>query len=524
MPPKPDTRTKTRKQKEKNKRRTLRKRAKKAQSRRSGSENGNSPNANSARIRTNIAGVTARETGVVGSQSRRNTSRLSAPRFVSASLSARMPVGSNHLRAPAILHSTRNHQGRTFRNARRELFPGLKRQPPIYRYPPTNQTRSQVYPGSRRPLTAIEVHPFGFAEPSKSLHNSLKALPDASVPRGYRQSLLREAVAVPVQTVLAEPGQPDWGRMYNITEELRPSVTRLATVAELNKMDAWSRRNAERRTGGPATSGIVWAPSALRAIADLTQQEKDDLIFSNAAHLIPGDVGGYDRYEAIQRARDFLEREYRLLRLTPDETQMLIDLGAEHLAIRGEFADRYTEVDNIEYVRKFLREYDGIIFGVIPGLELSREETDAILTLNNEIIDEINLYKKNVQETDNETTRNHLKKLINDARFYLIKHLYLSPSELTHLRIYDAQRLIPTPHLGDTLLERIDKIDTARYFLQDPDISEDERELLIQYGREDLIPGPEFTNRFDKILAVRDFLYDKGHLMHRSNSPVRLTP
>jgi hypothetical protein len=399
-------------------------------------------------------------------KSRRNASRLSAPGFVSAAMSARMPVGSNHLRAPGILHSTRNHQGRTFRNARRELFPGLKRPPPIYRYPPKNQTRS--HPGSRRPLTAIEAQPFGFAEPSQSLHNALKSLPAASVPKGYRQSLLKEAVAVPVETMLAQPGLPDWGRMFNMAERLRPGLERRQTVAELNKNTTSRRRNAERRTGRPVTGGIVWAPSALRAIADLSQQEKDDLIFLAVPHLIPGDVGGYDRYEAIQNAREFLEREYRRLRLTPDETQLLTDLGAEHLAIRGEFDDRITVVDNIDYVRKFLREY-----GSNPEVELSREETEAILFLNHGIIDEINLYKGVVQETDNETTRNHFKKLINDARFYLIRHLYLSPTELTHLSIYDAEYLIPTPHLGDSLLERIDKVDTARYFLQDPNISED---------------------------------------------------
>lgn len=198
------------------------------------------------------------------SKSRRNASRLSAPRFVSAALSARMPVGSNYLRAPAILHSTRNHQGRTFRNARKELFPGLKRQPPIYRYPPTNQTRSQVYPGSRRPLTAIEVHPFGFAEPSKSLHNSLKALPAASIPRGYRQSLLKEAVAVPVQTMLAEPGLPNWGLMYDATQSLMPNLIRPMTADETRKETEFRRLESIRRSGGPSVTIGPWAPSRIQ--------------------------------------------------------------------------------------------------------------------------------------------------------------------------------------------------------------------------------------------------------------------
>ena len=245
-------------------------------------------------------------------KSRRNESRLSAPRFVSAAMSARMPVGSNHLRAPAILHSTRNHQGRTFRNARRELFPGLKRQPPIYRYPPINQTRSQLYPGSRRPLTAIEVHPFGFAEPSKSLHNTLTALPAASIPRGYRQGLLKEAVAVPVQTMLAEPDQPDWGLMYNATQRLMPSLTRPMTGDELRKENEFRRLESIRRSGGPSVTIGPWAPSRLEGRRPMTLEEIRQFNIRYPHHhelvRIIRDGSPDEQIEARQQIRELLKQ------------------------------------------------------------------------------------------------------------------------------------------------------------------------------------------------------------------------
>lgn len=229
-------------------------------------------------------------------------------------MSARMPVGSNHLRAPAILHSTRNHQGRTFRNARRELFPGLKRQPPIYRYPPSNQTRSQIYPGSRRPLTAIEVYPFGFAEPSKSLHNALKTLPTASIPKGYRQSLLKEAAAVPVQTMLAEPGQPDWGLMYNATQSLMPILTRPMTGNEIRKETEFQRLETIRRSGGPSVTIGQWAPSRIQSEGrrPITLEEMKQFTIRYPEHhdlmKIVRDGSPDEQIEARQQIRELLRQ------------------------------------------------------------------------------------------------------------------------------------------------------------------------------------------------------------------------
>lgn len=179
------------------------------------------------------------------SKKSKNASRYkSIPRFVSVEMAARMPVGSNHLKAPGILNSKKNHQGITFRNSRKKIFPGLNQKPRIYRYP-------LLY------IPRIEAHPFGYAEPSKSIHNALSVVPEASLPRGYRKSLLREAQAVPIQTVLAEPEQPDWGLMYHATQSLMPTIMRPMTEDEIRKETEFRRRESIRRTGGPASSGLA---------------------------------------------------------------------------------------------------------------------------------------------------------------------------------------------------------------------------------------------------------------------------
>jgi hypothetical protein len=96
------------------------------------------------------------------------------------------------------------------------------------------------------------------------MSNLFRTLPAASVPRGRRQNFLREARATPIRTGLAEPDVPNWGLMYDITEDLRPRVTRAMREDELRKEDDYLRVQADMRTGGLGPSIGIWAPSRLR--------------------------------------------------------------------------------------------------------------------------------------------------------------------------------------------------------------------------------------------------------------------
>ena len=220
-PPKLDTRSKTRRQKEKNRRRkkTLQNRKRvtftpgqgqsfsdrvkrlfKFQSSQSGKPNGGSAKVK-LRLRSRPEGPEA--TGVVGTGVLGPTSRVSKSRrirkpsmqaihgVVANAYASRMPVGSNHAKGVYANTETglssKNFFKRTLRQMKRAQNPGDL--PPTYSY----QNRPQ-------PIYPQELQPIGLAEPSKSLHNALRSLPAASIPRGRRQSLLKEARAVPIST------------------------------------------------------------------------------------------------------------------------------------------------------------------------------------------------------------------------------------------------------------------------------------------------------------------------------------
>ena len=246
MPIKIDTRKKTRKQKEKNRRRKKRNQSRKG-----------------ASVQRVLRSMNQIPKSRKASRSRRIRPSMQAIHGVVANAYAsRMPVGSNHTKgiyanAETGL-SSKNFFKRKSREIRREKNPGL---PPTYSY----QIRPQpIYPEE------IHVQAIGLAEPSKSLHNALKPLPSASVPRGRRQSLLREARASPISTGLAEPGMPNWGQMYEATEEGRARVTRAMTANELGKEDAYTRVQADMRTGGPGPSMGIWAPTRVRTEDDVS--------------------------------------------------------------------------------------------------------------------------------------------------------------------------------------------------------------------------------------------------------------
>jgi hypothetical protein len=180
---------------------------------------------------------------------------------VANAYAARMPEGMNHVKGiyanTQTGLSSKDFFKRTLRQMRRAQIPNQESLPPTYSY----QNRPQpIYPHE------IQVQPIGLAGPTQSLENALRQLPAASVPRGYRQSLLREAVAVPIRTGLAEPGMPNWGQMYEATEEGRPRVTRAMTANELRKEDDYTRVQADMRTGGPGPSMGIWAPSRVRTL------------------------------------------------------------------------------------------------------------------------------------------------------------------------------------------------------------------------------------------------------------------
>ena len=287
-PPKVDTRSKTRKQKEKNRRRkkSLKNRKRVTFTPGQGQsftdrlkrlfkfQSSHKPNAGGGsakvklRLRSRLA-EGAEGGGVVGTGVAMGPKSRRVPRpsmqaihgVVANAYASRMPVGSNHTKGVYANTetglSTKDFFKRTLRQMRRAQLPGDL--PPTYSY--------QIRP---RPIYPEEIHvqPAGLAEPSQALHDVLRPLPAASVPRGHRQSLLREAVAQPIGTGLAEPGMPDWGQMYEATEEGRPRVTRAMTAGELQKEDAYTRVQADMRTGGPGPSMGIWAPSRVRKMEE----------------------------------------------------------------------------------------------------------------------------------------------------------------------------------------------------------------------------------------------------------------
>lgn len=282
-------------------------------------------------------------------QSRRSRLSMKAPRgIVSNALARRMPVGTNHLRGAAARTTNGNFHSRAL-NMFRKVREGS-----------TLQGRYRM-PNHVEPRNPIEtVHPFSLVEELPTLNTAFRVLPSASVPRGRRQNLLREAVAVPVaKSVLAEPGNPNWGQMYEITERLRPRVMRPATVAEMNKQSSWRIRNADRRTGNQTTSSLVWAPSTLRqTVQELSADEKARLTQMGKGHLIPGpEVAGYDRYDALQFARAALNPrpDFAIVELTPEEIQGLIDMGMEQpLPIPGPHIQGQERQEALDDLRSLL--------------------------------------------------------------------------------------------------------------------------------------------------------------------------
>ena len=392
MPVKVDTRKKTRKQKEKNRRRKKRNQSRRAQV--------TQPQGLSLlqRLRrslglnqvTGIGPKPPQDPG--GSRTRRVRPSMQAIHGVVANAYAsRMPVGSNHTKGiyanTETGLSTKNFFKRTLRQMKRAQKQDL---PPTYSY----QIRPQpIYPEE------IHVQPIGLAEPSKSLHNALRALPAASMPRGRRQSFLREAHAQPIVTGLAQPGIPDGYYMYEATEEGRPYVTRRAWTSELNKESTWN-----------PTSGIVWAPSALREnLIELTQQEKDVLTEMGEARLIPGsDVAGYDRFNILQRARFFLQNPNgveaesvgstnsynlssseradieRMANLTPEEIERLRDLGLENMA-PGPEVQGYDRWEAISEIRDVLRDFNSNSNSVVSSIH-SQHSFDPLHLSGGEIL------------------------------------------------------------------------------------------------------------------------------------------
>ena len=80
----------------------------------------------------------------------------------------------------------------------------------------------------------------------------------------------------------------------------------------------------------------------------------------------------------------------------------------------------------------------------------------------------------------------------------------LTKKEINELIKFGAIDLIPLPLIQGGW--RVQMIETALAFLDNPNISDKERQLLIEYGRSDLIPGDVLANRYHEILDARDFL------------------
>ena len=408
MPVKVDTRKKTRKQKEKNRRRKKRNQSRRAQVTQPQVMQPQGPSL-LQRLRrslglnqiTGIGPKPPQDPG--GSRTRRIRPSMQAIHGVVANAYAsRMPVGSNHTKGiyanTETGLSTKNFFKRTLRQMKRAQNPDL---PPTYSY----QVRPQpIYPEE------IHVQPIGLAEPSKAMSNLFKALPAASVPRGRRQSFLREAHAGPISTGLAEPGMPNWGQMYEATEEGRERVTRAMTADELRKEDNYMQVQADMRTGGPGPSMGIWAPTRVRteddgaaaangsgsvssresarrdgrrrlsmveehAFLQYFPHERTDML---AAAKIPGPEGALARAEirrltnaVFSNSNSSINTEShasslssagradieRMGNLTPEEIERLRLLGLEHIAPGPEVQgyDRWTAISEI---RGLLRNFN----------------------------------------------------------------------------------------------------------------------------------------------------------------------
>ena len=285
MPVKLDTRKKTRKQKEKNRRR------KKTRSRNQKSSKKNEEGIDlSSKKRTKKIKKTMKPKSMKSVRGR-----------VSNSFGLRMPIGSNHLIGPYATASDLNFNSR-FRNRMLQARSGFT-SGPTYRYPRV-----------QRPIQTIEGEPIGLAQPSRLLHDTLRPLPAESVPRGHRQTLLREARAIPVQTGFAEPGVPDAGSMYEITEELRPRVSRYMTADELRKEDNFRRVQADMRTGNRGPTIGIWAPSRVA-----------DRLKSESAHSAHNDHSGSSRESARRdgRRRLSMVEEHAFLKYHPHQIDLV---------------------------------------------------------------------------------------------------------------------------------------------------------------------------------------------------------
>lgn len=453
--PKIDTRKKTRKQKEKNRRRKkslkarsrlsffpdkglslfdrLRRLSRRTflQSRRPGGNAGQG----GAKIKIKSKSATAGAVGSVGSSLAKTLAksrRIRKPSMqaihgvVANAYASRMPVGSNHTKGiyanTETGLSSKDFFKRTLRQMKRVQNPNL---PPTYSY----QTRPPaIYPES------IHVQPAGLAEPSKSLHDALRALPAASVPRGQR--FLKEARAVPIGTGLAEPGMPDWGQMYEATEEGRGRVTRAMTPAELGKEDAYTRVQADMRTGGPGPSMGIWAPSRVRvpenngsprgSISSRESARKDgrrrlsmaeehaflqhyppraelvalakthtpagqqaraeirrltNAVFSNSNSSLSGSTESYVDGSPTASDREFQQMMMgRMITLTVDEVQRLRNLGLEHMIPAANLSQLERQVAIAE-IRDVLADFNSSVESSIQSSIHSQRSFDDPLHL-----------------------------------------------------------------------------------------------------------------------------------------------
>ena len=314
MPIKIDTRKKTRKQKEKNRRR---KKSLKARSRVSYLPDKRQSLFDRLKrlsrtfLQSRRPGGNAGQGGAVGSigPSSAKSRRIRKPSMqtihgvVANAYASRMPVGSEHTRGFYENGlSSKNFFKKKLRQSKRAQNPDYMSLPTTYSY----FTRPRpIYP---------HVQPIGLAEPTRSLHNTLKLLPAASVPRGQR--FLREASAVPIETGLAEPGMPDWGQMYDATEEGRARVTRAMTADELRKENAYMGVQADMRTGGPGPSMGIWAPSRVR--------EPEEALGTN------GSVSSRESARRDGRRRLSMAEEHAFLQYFPHERTDMLAVAKIH--------------------------------------------------------------------------------------------------------------------------------------------------------------------------------------------------
>ena len=372
MPVKIDTRKKTRKQKEKNKRRKKRNQSKKG---------------SFERVRSSFMNQGLKP--YQGLKSRRipKPSMRTIHGVVSNAYASRMPLGSNHTKGIYANTQTGLSSKNFFKRTLREMKRAQKQDlPPTYSY--QNRPRP-IYPEE------IHVQPIGLAEPSKLLHNALRALPSASMPRGRRQTFLREARASPISTGLAEPGMPNWGQMYEATEEGRAQVTRAMTANELEKEDAYTRVQADMRTGGPGPSMGIWAPSRVR-------MAEDDAVVAN------GSVSSRESARQDGRRRLSMAEEHAFLQYFPQRTD-LIALAKIH---GPEGAPARAEI---------------------------RQLTNAVFSNSNS--------KSNSNSNSSINTESQASTLSTAGRADIERMANLTPEEMERLRLLGLEHMAPGPEV-----------------------------------------------------------------------------